>query len=79
MVIATTLRTDSSGPVIDVGGPVNGVATLATGSSGLVIGDTIPAISVIGDTLRQQSRSHRSCCWFRQFDLLNFNANDFGS
>ena len=40
---ATTLRTDSSGPVIDVGGPVNGAVALATGSSSLVIGDTILA------------------------------------
>ena len=61
---ATTLRTDSSGPVIDVGGPVNGAVALATGSSSLVIGDTIPAISVIGDMHRQGSGSHRSCCWF---------------
>ena len=76
---ATTLRTDSSGPVIDVGGPVNGAVALATGSSSLVIGDTIPVVLVIGDTLQQRSRSHHSCCWFRQSDLQNFNTNDFGS
>ena len=51
MVVATTLRTDSSGLVIDVGGPVNGAVALAIGSSSLVIGDTIPTISIIGDTL----------------------------
>ena len=41
MAVATTLRTDSSGPVINVGGPVNGAAALATGSSSLVTKDTM--------------------------------------